>query len=233
MCALMKSGPISGDLSGSVGGVTFSHNRYGRYVRQRVVPVNPSTDRQSAARSKLSDLSKNFNNLLTQAQRTAWNLYGSSVDWSNSLGESIFLSGINHYIRSNSSILQAGGVRVDDGPVIFNTGDVDPTVVPLVEEAGQEISVAFDDTMAWLDEDNAFMMVGMSQPKDPAVEFIGSPVRFAGSLAGDAVTPLTTPQLIPVPYVVSEGQRVQVYFRIARADGRLSEKFVRTVLVTA
>jgi len=230
--ALVKGG-IAGEMSGKVGGMVFARNRSGMYVRSHATPVNPDTDRQQAARSKLSSLAQAFFGILTPVQRTAWNQYGSQINFQNRLGDDIFLSGINHYIRTNSAVLLAGGVRIDDAPVINNLGETDPTATAVIDETGQLLTVSFDDTMPWLDEDNAFLIVGMSQPKDPSKSFIGGPFRYAGSIEGDSVTPPTTPDTIAVPYVVVESQKVQMYFRIARADGRLTGKFFRTVAVVA
>jgi hypothetical protein len=63
---------LVGDLRGSIGGNTYSRNRYGAYIRQRVKPVNPNTVAQSIARSIFSSISAGWR-LLTQERRDYWN----------------------------------------------------------------------------------------------------------------------------------------------------------------
>ena len=42
------------DASGSLSGVTYSHNRGGAYTRNRSIPVNPNTVQQQAVRNAFS-----------------------------------------------------------------------------------------------------------------------------------------------------------------------------------
>ena len=222
-----------GDIRGSIGGKVYSRNRYGPYIRSRVKPVNPNTDRQQAARLNFSDCAVQWSNVLTPAQRTAWNLYGASVAVTNRLGQQIYLSGFNHYLRSNTAILQVAGTKVAAGPTIFTLPGADAQFVPTISEATQLISVVFDTAKDWVDEDGAYMYLYMSQPRSPGRSFIGGPYRFAAEIPGDNTTPPTSPQTIAVPFVVVEDQKVIVQARIGRADGRLSDLFLGTVVVAA
>ena len=47
-------------VSGSIGGITGSHNRGGMYLRSRVIPVNPQTVDQLAARNRLATQSSGW-----------------------------------------------------------------------------------------------------------------------------------------------------------------------------
>jgi hypothetical protein len=218
-------------MSGSIGGTTASHNRFGQYFRQRTSPVNPNTARQQAVRNFFATLMSDWSNVLTQAQRDAWNLYGSSVSWLNAVGAEVFLTGAEHYLRSNLPRVQTGDPTVNDGPTIFTLPGADPTFAPTISEASQLISVTFDNTLAWANEDDAMMAITMSQPRSPGRTFIGPPYRFAGAISGDSVTPPTSPTTIATPYAATEGQKVEVLARISRADGRLSQFFRDTVTV--
>ena len=81
------------DARGSIAGNTFSRNHFGAFVRARVTPTNPNTDRQVHVRASLAFLSARWSNTLTLAQRTAWELYGSSVAMTDVLGATIYLTG--------------------------------------------------------------------------------------------------------------------------------------------
>lgn len=222
-----------GSASGSLGGKVFSRNQYGNYIRSRAVPTNPNTSRQQGARSRFQQMAAHWGSTLTDAERTAWNLYGSSVDMLDRLGQTINLSGFSHFIRSNTALLQVGLSVVEAGPTTFSLPDVDSTMVATISEATQLISIAFDTNLDWVGEDEAFMSVHMTSPQNPSREYLDIKPVYAGAIEGDSGTPPTSPQTIAVPYVVVEEQKVIVKCRIGRADGRLSYFFQSTVDVAA
>lgn len=226
--ALYRPGPLVSEVSGSIGGQTFARNRSGQYVRQRANPVNPSTDRQQAVRNIFSQLTEEWTSQLTDTQRDDWALYADNVTVKNKLGEDIHLTGLNHYVRSNSIVLRAGDTRIDDAPTIFTLADTDETIVVTGSQATQLLSIAFDDTRDWCSEDGAQMQILMSKPQGAGTTFIGNPFRLAGFLAGDSGTPITSPQTLTAPFTITDGQVISVQARILRADGRLSEPFRTT-----
>ena len=223
--ALIKFGDMVSGASGSIEGTTYSRNRYGSYVRNRAMPVNPNTSRQQAVRAYLSQLAQRWKDTLTQAQRDAWDVYAANVSVKNALGDDIFLTGFNHYIRSNSVILQCGLTIVDDGPTTFSLPELDSTITVSGTADDQKVSIGFDDTMDWLDEDGGAMAVIIGLPQDSNINFFGGPYRFADSIDGDAVTPPTTPTELDSPYQIANGQKIWAECRIVRADGRVSNPF--------
>ena len=224
---------LLGALSGSKGGITASHNRYGAYLRHKAIPVNPNTDRQQAVRSIFQTLSNAWSNVLTSIDRGKWNMYGSIVTMKDKLGQDIHLTGYNHFLRSNSIALLGSVAQVNAGPTIYTLADADETMVGTVDEAAQEISVAFDDTLPWLDESGSLMMIAMSKPANIGCKYVPPTYRIAGFILGDSATPPTTPETMTCPFSVAEGQKVLVAGRIFRADGRLSSMFQKGTVVTA
>ncbi|KKN01730.1 hypothetical protein LCGC14_1124840 [marine sediment metagenome] len=222
--ALVKYGGGIVQMSGSIAGNTFARNRYGNYSRARTKPINPNTGLQVAIRNAVAEATTRWSQTLTAVQRTAWNLYADSVSMKNKLGESIFLSGFNHYVRSNTTRLRYAIAAIDAGPTTFELPALDPAFSITISEATQLITVAFDDVFAWASEDGAHMAVYQGQPQNAQRSFFNGPWRNAAILFGNSGVPLTTPQDIPVSFVVTEGQHIWVYARISRTDGRLSEK---------
>jgi hypothetical protein len=151
----------------------------------------------------------------------------------DALGQDIYLTGYNHFLRSNTVALGGSVAQVNTGPTIFTLADADETMVGTVDEAGQEISVAFNEALPWADEDDALMQISMSRPANPGVEFVPPVARVAGYILGDSVAAPTTPEVLPVPFAVAENQKVIVTGRILRADGRLSGKFQHGSVVTS
>jgi hypothetical protein len=225
--------PIIGEGSGSMGGTTYSHNRYGQYMRNRRVPVNPNTALQDAVRTVFADLAQRWNSTLLTAQRSAWNNYAANVAVKDKLGQDIYLTGLNHYLRSNCALIQGGLTRVDDGPVIFTLPDTDPAFVVTASEETQLLSIAFNEDLDWCDEDGAAMLVSSGIPVNPTVNFFGGPFRFADAIEGDSVAPPTTPQTMTSPWQIAVDQRVYSRARIVLADGRLSNFFGSNFLCAA
>jgi len=224
MASIKFGGGIT-DIRGKMGGNVYSKNRFGAYMRKNTVPVNPRTALQNAVRAAFSQLSVRWSQTLTALQRTGWNSYGANVAVKNRLGEDVFLTGVNHYQRSNVILAQIGEAYIDAAPAIFELPEQDPTLLFTASEAAQELEVAFDDTLEWLDEDGGFLVVYMGNPQNPTVNFFDGPWRLAGFSAGDSVTPPTTPETVTCPFAITETQKIFIYARIVRADGRVSEKF--------
>lgn len=219
--------------SGSIGGLTYSHNRYGGYVRSRTTPVNPNTDRQSAQRSRLTLLSEQWGSLLSETQRQAWNDYAAQVTIIDRLGQAIHISGYNHFIRSNTLMLQMGASIVETAPAELLKPGADPVFAVSCSEASQLVSVVYDDTQDWADETGAFLAVFMGLPRNTNVNFFGGPWRFAGKIAGLDGTPPTSPQTVVCSFGAVEGQKIWCQARIIRADARVSDPFRDSATVSA
>lgn len=151
----------------------------------------------------------------------------------NRLGETVYLSGYNHYIRSNSYRVYGDRPIVDDGPVVFELPEKDESVTISGSEATGHISLAFDDTKAWCDEEGALMIIGNGQPQNGQRNFFAGPYHAYGRMVGDAVTPPTSPLDADYWYAIAAGQKIWVRLRISRADGRLSSPFRASCTVGA
>lgn len=130
----MKLTPtLGGAYSGSFGGLVASHNKGGAYFRRRSVPTDPASAGQLRVRQVFGELSQQWLTVLTAAQRLGWDEYAQAVSWTNTLGQTIQLSGINHYIRSNAPRLISQALFLDGFTAMAGTGRVDepPTILEL------------------------------------------------------------------------------------------------------
>jgi len=227
--ALVKYGGGIVQQSGSIAGNTYARGRFGNYVRARTKPVNPKTSRQSAARIAIMYLAEQWRESpMTDAIRLAWETYAQSVSWLNKLGESVTLTGFNMFMRANCALLRAGGTIVTAGPTDLGLPAADPTlVVSLASEATQDVTVTYDDTAEWCDEDNAFMILEMGQPQNVTRNFFDGPWRFYAAIEGDSVAPPSSPELLlgGDAYTFVETQKVFWRASIIRSDGRMTTKF--------
>jgi len=222
---VIKTSALVSEISGKVGGVVFARNRSGLCVRNFSKPVNVNSTLQQVARASMADLVDRWAQTLTDVQREAWKLYADSVTVQNKVGDSINLTGQNMYVRSNAILLQNGLDLIDDGPSVFELPDQDTTLTASFSEATQKVSVAFDDSKAWANEDNGYLFIYMGTPQNPQRNYFGGPWRYAGKIEGDDTTAPSSPAAIDVPFAVTQGQRIWIAARIMRADGRLSERF--------
>jgi len=134
--ALIKTGGLVNDIRGSQNGLTFSRNKGGAYVRQKVSPVQPVSPFSSLARAIFTSLSQAWATALTAAQRAAWVTFASTHTFVNVFGDSITLSGIAMYQSVNRAIQQIGKVRIDNAPTVFTAPAVQSFTPVAVITAG-------------------------------------------------------------------------------------------------
>lgn len=230
--ALVKMGGGIVQMSGSIAGNTFGRNRYGNYVRVRTKPVNPSTERQDNVRSSMSFLTNAWSATLTPAQRTAWATYAAAIAMKNRLGESIYLTGFNHYIRSNAEANTHAMTVVAAGPTVLTLPAKDVAFGVTASAVNAGITPTFTEDTEWALEVGAKLMIYMGQPRGQTRLFFNGPWRYMGSVIGLATPGAQSPgSIMAAPYTLVVGQLVTCYARIRRVDGRISEPFIASCTV--
>ena len=115
--ALIRTGGGVAQASGSVGGVVFSHNRSGPYMRSRAVPIQPRTSYQLSVRAAVSAASSLW---LAQplATREAWAAWAAVNKVPNRLGEMVTLQANAAFVAVNMRIAQLGETAVTTPPSV-------------------------------------------------------------------------------------------------------------------
>lgn len=225
------------DARGSIAGVTHSRNRFGAYTRARTTPVNPRSSRQMGARVAVMYLAEQWRESpMTALKRGAWETYANSVNWQNKLGQTVKLTGFNHFIRGNASLLRAGAAIVTDGPTDLGLPPGDPLMqVSALSAAAQTFTLTFDDGFDWCSEDGAYLIVDAGSPQNATRNFFNSPWRFNNSVIGSAGVPIVSPIVAKTisAWTAVEGQKIWFRFSIIRADGRVSTKFQGDPVIVA
>lgn len=133
-----------GDKRGKQGGTVYSRNRYANYTRQKTIPVNPNTTRQSAVRSSFGNIASGWRSL-SEAQRNAWSSLAAALAPTNIFGQTFSYTGFNVYMLS-SQTLQAAGMAIltvpDVVPPVFAV--LETTVVADVSDTKLDFSAMFD-----------------------------------------------------------------------------------------
>lgn len=208
-------------VSGSVGGLTYSHNKSGMYTRARAIPTNPATTQQQAIRNFNSALVAAWSNSLTATQRGNWEIFAANMPVTNPLGAVHHLSGQNWFIKNNVARLQSGLSVVTAAPSIFAAAVLTTPGITSVTAATDVAVITFTNTDEWAGNAAGGLLVYTSRPQNAGRSFFKGPYRFAGRIAG-AATPPTSPQNINLAFPVSVGQKVFFRFIAVQADSRIS-----------
>lgn len=114
--AKMRAGAMVGQISGSVGIQTFSHNRYGSYVRLRTSPVISQTTYAQQAKARFAAASQAFGGL-TAAQRDAWATWAAVNPITDRIGDKQVLDPHAAYVKLNCRQAIQGGAVLSLPPV--------------------------------------------------------------------------------------------------------------------
>lgn len=231
MASIKFGGGITA-MSGSIAGNTFARNRFGYYSRARTKPVNPRSAGQSQMRNLMAYLAEVWHEVLDATMRAQWESYAAAISKKNRLGETIKLTGFQHFIGGNSLRMQNGLALVQDGPDELSLPPKDQTWGVIGSSNSQLLKVTFDPTADWAAEIGGALIVNEGRPQLVTRNFFNGPWRRSGAIYGIVDPPLTTYDITPVfPLIL--GQKIWVTGRVVRLDGRISEKFVASCVVAA
>lgn len=231
--ALVKYGGGVIQASGSIAGTTHARNRFGNYIRARTKPVNPRSTGQGKVRTAMSFLTNQWSATLTAGERAAWATYAAAIAMKNRLGETVYMTGFNHFVRSNVEFYRHNTAVTKTGPTVLSLPEKDIAFAVSGGVAAQKLYVEFTEGTGWALEVNAMLLVYMGQPRPATRNFFAGPWKYIGQVAGVGAPGAQSPTLFDPPYVLILGQLVTCYARIRRADGRISEPFTSTFTVTA
>lgn len=217
--------------SGSIGGVTYSHNRGGLYRRARAIPTNPASAAQVDVRNNLSNLATRWREVLTQSQRDAWRTYAENTPLTDTFGDELILTGQQMYIRCNTPRGRGGLNYIDAGPTTF--GQADLSALSLSSGAGV-IDITYNATDTWANDSSGALLIQTSRFVAPTINFLRSRFRLQQALQGNSGG------LIP-PVSISEsafggtianndGNRLFIRARATDPDGRLSPVWEGSVI---
>ena len=178
-------GTIISEGSGSLGGITFSHNRGGQYIRHRAVPVNSNTPQQQAMRNIVTLLVAHWNSTLTGAQRDGWSAYAAAVTYVDALGEPRVINGMSMYMACTPRV-QAAMTRIDAPPTtLVRPSFTAPTYTVTAPLTG---SLAFTNSDLWAVASGGAMLLYTSRGMGQGINYfkLPRPLRRQGAGGRDA-----------------------------------------------
>lgn len=205
-------GPAFGQFSGSQGNTVASHNRFGSYLRNRTIPVNPNTPSQTSARNAFTDFSQTWR-ILTPSQQLGWTQLADIDPIIDTQGQSIVLTGIAYYVRFNMNRRSVGEARLATAPALV---EAPPTIASAVLTlSGGAAAMDYTPTVTDGTPTN-FQLIMATQQLSAGISFVGrSDFRVLGFIAGDA--PAVPPEdIVPIYEAVhGEAWRTSVGMQIA------------------
>lgn len=214
--AKIKLGPAFAGASGSIGGTTFSHNRYGTYTRQRRSPVQPQTPAQVAQRAAFTYVSQYWRNTLTAAEREAWVDYAAQTPVTDVFGDSQVLPGNAMFSRFNAFWYRAEGAVIAAAPTTPGMATALTCILAGTTVLGLQIT-ALEPVQLAGDRIGIFIA---SAPVSQAKNFYGGPYTLHSAVAGNIAMPIT----LRAPALVAVGQRWFIEVRVFAAVGRVGPR---------
>lgn len=166
--------------SGSIAGTTYSHNRAGQYIRNRRTPVVPTrTARQSTIRNQFKNSSSQWSSL-TPSQMAAWTAFAAMHPVTDSLGQSVVLTGHQMFVACSTSLQNAGQTIIATPPTTATV--VSPGVCNIYADASGTVM------LTWTLGDHAGWMLGaVSMPKSAGTTFNKTFTQFGVGVGDDSV----------------------------------------------
>lgn len=226
------SSPVYSAASGSIGGLTYSHNRGGLYTRTRAIPTNPNTAAQQSIRGQFGTAAIVWK-ALTQAQQDGWNTYAANTPVTNPLGASIYLTGQQWFNAALTFQQYTGGAVAITAPPTPGLAELHAPTSVAISEATQEITATVDATDGWAVNGDGRLSVQASRPLSAGTNSVNHPLRLAAVTSGDTVSPPTSLATTAVPFPVTQGDKVVVRFRAQEAGNRLSQPNRQLITVGA
>lgn len=140
-------GTIITDMIGSVGGMSFQHNRSGKIVRQRPVQKKSNTVKQSGRIAAFNNIQIEWFNL-SIGDKVDWNDFADAHDRVTNWNETKSVNGYNWFMSINSYLQLCGESLLTTPPtwlVPLTPGSYDATVSALALEIEFDPSFAHTD----------------------------------------------------------------------------------------
>lgn len=219
-------------VSGSIGGITYSHNAGGMYARGRAIPTDPASTRQQIMRMYMDSAVTYWTETLTEAERESWRVYAANTPVLNVFGDMIHLSGQQHWVRSGVAWLLAGKDLADisTAPTVYNTGDPGALATLTVSTGPSSFILSIGGTPGFAADDDGGIFGFLSNPQNPSINFYKAPFRFSNFTSGNSGTPITTATFLgstaDPPISWASGEKMFCRARALYGDGRLTQAFV-------
>jgi hypothetical protein len=185
---MAKFVPAVGDISGKIGNLVFSRNRYSPTIRRRAVPVNTRTSTQRKTRGFLSAASAYWRQVIAPSGNDiAWNAFAANFPLHQGKGtkSAVTVTGQAFSVAINTMRSLLGLSAISSPPDTWGTDQPSGVTAAAIGTTSIIISaiagVTVDASMA--------VLVKATGPLSAGVKFIGkSKYRYIGAYTGANAT---------------------------------------------
>lgn len=183
--AKIKFGNIVADARGKTGGVVYSRNSYGGYVRQKVTPVNPRSAKQTLVRGLFGGISATWRNL-TDPQRQQFIDQAPAYSRVNVFGDNVPLTGSALYQKLNLNLVAGGAATINTvgPPLSLEPSGFDSVTISVGGPTANLVNLAATGA-------DDVIIISATPPQSAGRNFIGRPkfrqlaVKASGTAAGN------------------------------------------------
>ena len=174
---------LTSPSSGSIAGTTYSHGRAGQYTRNRRSPCQPvGSGRRGVIRAAFGAASSAWAALGATVQ-AAWSSYAAGHPYTDSLGQSIKLTGHQMYVAINAMLINCGAVQSAAIPVSDTVFSAQFTAFTAVHAGAISI------TPSGLGGVTDYLLLAFSAPQSGGRGYCKTFWQY-GNAAGNSVTPV-------------------------------------------
>lgn len=197
---------LTSPSSGSIAGTTYSHNRAGQYTRSRRAPVQGiGSPRRAQVKAAFSAASSAWSSL-TATLQLAWGAFAAQNPYTDSLGQSIKLTGHQIFVAINTQ-LQNMGLAISS-VVPLSTSVWQPVLTSLTAIHAGAVTLTMGGAGAVTDH----LLIAMSPPQSGGVTFTNN-----FSQIGTCLGNLATAQVLTAAYTAQFGSLTvgqRVFYRL-------------------
>lgn len=194
------------------------------YTRNRSVPTNPNTGAQASVRANMAQAVQKWMSL-SQTLRDQWATYAANVAWTNRLGDTVFLTGQQMFIRTQTVMLQVGSGDLVVAPSTYNLSNIGDITAGAPDVSAHTVALNYDNTAEWANDvagNGGYLAVFVSREVAPTINFFKGPFLYYGGVFGDSPAP-TSPFTITMPAgYFSLGNKVFIKAQAILSDGRMT-----------
>lgn len=215
--AKIMPGPLVGTISGSVGGATFSHGRYGPYIRRRAKPVTSQTEWAIAAKARMTAATQAWQ-ALTVGEQGAWNQWAIHNPVVGSLGLPQNLTGHAAFVGIYCRRVLQGQAGSGTPPLPpAPTGLTTVSVVP--DKTAGDCEITFTPTPC---PAGTVLWVRGCYIDSPGTHWINNALRLCGDSGGPPPSPYDAFALIEARIgAMTIGHRLVLYVHVCGSPSGL------------
>ena len=226
--AKVKLGPMAGQVSGSIGGTVFAHNRGGTYIRARSMVDKHHGIKSREAHAVLAAYSAVWSRI-GDDHRSAWTEWARQNPVTDRLGESRPLDGHQAYVSLSCRLGRLGVMAPETPPTIMAPEPLKTLSLAAVHAGA--ITITFTAALA---SSALSLWVQAALVNSSGVAYIKNYLSYMANYAGPiAGSKVITTQFAALCGPVSAGQYAHVWIQVIDPTNGLISQPLRAVALVS